>query len=248
MVASRSVMRDLRDWVEARRREAGRAAMLDARRVTPSVRDLGAALRTGRRDLVAIPFVAPSDESDARAVAAAAAAADVAAMAVATSAPGPWKGSGLAAARAASDALPSTPFLRLDPATSEGQVLESRLAGADGVALPVGFLDPAELRRLAKAARSTLMTPVFLVRTAEEAASAGEAEARFLIVAADGGLEATLALAASVPVQLSVCLWVPGLDRPEAVRAIAGRADGAILDPAYPPARWGEVAVVEPAG
>jgi indole-3-glycerol phosphate synthase len=250
MVASRSVMWDLRDWVEARRREAGRVAMLDARRVTPSVRDLGAALRTGRRDLVAIPFVAPSDESDARAVAAAAAAADVAAMAVATSAPGPgpWKGSGLAAARAASDALPSTPFLRLDPATSEGQVLESRLAGADGVALPVGFLDPAELRRLAKAARSTLMTPVFLVRTAEEVASAGEAEARFLIVAADGGLEATLALAASVPVQLSVCLWAPGLDRPEAVRAIAGRADGAILDPAYPPARWGEVAVVEPAG
>ena len=262
MVASGSVMRVLREWVEARRREAGRVDALDARRVTPSVRDLGAALRMGRRDLVALPLVAPRDEAEARALAAAAADADVAAVAFATTgigvagleAPGggpppggdPW--GSLAAARAASDALPATPFLRLDPATSEGQVLESRLAGADAVALPVGFVDAAELRRLAKAARSTLMTPVFLVGTPADAAAAREADARFLLVAADGGLEASLALASSLPPQVSVCVWAPSLDRPEAVRALAGRADGAILDPAFPPARWGEVAVVEPAG
>jgi hypothetical protein len=252
-------MRDLGEWVEARRREARQVGALDARRVTPSVRDLGAALRMGRRDLVALPLLSPRDEAEGCALAAAAAAADVAAIAFATTgtraeepgAPTPGGdagGGGLAAARTASDALPSTPFLRLDPATSEGQVLESRLAGADGVALPVGFLEAAELRRLAKAARSTLMTPVFLVRTGAEAVAARAADARFLILAADGGLAPTLDLAASLPPQLSVCLWAPGLDAPEAVRALAGRADGAILDTTFPPARWGEVAVVEPAG
>ena len=235
---------DLRGWAEARRREAGRTAALDARRVTPSVRDLGSALRTGRRDLVAVPRLAPRDEGEARALAAAAAAADVAAVAFATSLPG---GGSLAAVRAASDLLPATPFLRLDPATTEGQVLESRLAGADGVALPVGLLPDGELRRLAKAARSTLMAPVFLVATGAEAEAARAADARFLVVAADG-LEACLALAATLPPRVSVCLWPPGLDAPAAVRALAGRGDGAVLDPSFPPDRWGGVAVVEAAG
>jgi hypothetical protein len=254
---------DLRGWAEARRREAGRTAALDARRVTPSVRDLGSALRTGRRDLVAVPRVAPRDEGEARALAAAAAAAEVAAVAFATSLPGlalpapgfaaagagrePRLVASLAAVRAASDLLPATPFLRLDPATSEGQVLESRLAGADGVALPVGLLPDGELRRLAKAARSTLMTPVFLVGTEAEAEAARAADARFLVVAADG-LEACLALAATLPPRVSVCVWPPGLDAPAAVRALAGRADGAVLDPSFPPDGWAGVAVVEAAG
>jgi hypothetical protein len=253
-------MRCLREWVEARRREAGRVDALDARRVAPSVRDLGAALRMGRRDLVGLPLLSPGGEAEALALAAAATSA--AAVAFATTAlgvagleargggppPGGDLRGSLAAARAAGDALPSTPFLRLDPATSEGQVLESRLAGADAVALPVGFLDAGEVRRLAKAARSTLMTPVFLVGTPAEVVAARDADARFLLVSADGGLEASLDLADALPPQDSVCLWAPGLDRPEAVRALLGRGDGAVRARAFPPARWGEVAVVEPAG
>jgi hypothetical protein len=245
-------MLDLGEWVARRRQAADQLRSLDARGVTPSVRDLGAALRMGRRDLVGLPWVAPPDEAVARLLAASALAADVAAVAFASS-PGADPlaagASSLASARALSDALPSTPILRLDPVTSEGQVLESRLAGADGVVLPMGFLEPAGLHRLGKAARSTLMTPIHLVRSAVEAEAALAAGARFLLVAGpDGGLAGALALAGSLPGRVSACLWCDGLEGPEAVRALAGRADAAVLDPRFPAGRWAEVAVVEGGG
>jgi len=239
-------MPDLDAWVARRRRESKAAAALDARRVTPSVRDIGAVLRPGRRDLVGIPVVAPADEPSAVAVARRALAADVAALAFTAD---PDLGGSLAAVRAASDVLPSTPVVRLDPLVAEAQVLESRLAGADAVTLPAGFLEVDELRRLAKVVRSTMMTPLFLVRSAAEWATASEADARFVLASARGaGVSAALDVATSLPARASVCLWADGLDSAEAVRALLGRADGVLLGAAFPVGSWGEVAVVEPPG
>jgi len=238
-------MVDLGEWVARRRSEAGQVAALDTRGVTPSLRDLGSAIRTGRGDLVGIPVLSPPDERAARELAGRAAAADVAAVAFAG---GPLGGS-LAAARAASDLLPATPVLRLDPVVSEGQVLEARLAGADAVLLPVGFLDDGELRRLSGAARATLMAPVYLVRTPAEWEAARAAEARFLLVASlDFSLASALDLARRLPRQASVCLWADGLDGPQSLRELAGAADGALLSPAFPAESWAGVAVVEPVG
>jgi len=237
-------MRDFGAWVARRRREAGSSARLDAHLVTPSLRDVGSALRTGRRDLVGIPTVSPTAASGAVELVDRVLAADVAALAVAAD-PGP--GASLTAMRALSEQLPSTPLLLLDPVVVEGQVLEGRLAGADAVALPVGFLDEAEIRRLAQVARSTLMAPMFVVRTVAEWETACRADARFLLVSSpDGALAPALDLSRRLPPQVSSCLWVEGLDSAKAVRALAGSADGALLGTDYPLSSWTDVAVVEP--
>jgi len=238
-------MIDLEKWILRRRSQATPARALDMRGVTPSVRDLGAVLRTGRRDLVGIPTLAPSSESAARELASRASAADVAALALTVD---PALGGSLAAMRAASECLTASPLLLLDPVVSEGQVLEGRLAGADAVTLPVGSLSEDELYRLARVARSTLMTPVFLVGSDGEWDAARVAGARFSLVALPGGdLSASLELASRMPPRVSACLWADGLDSPVAVKALAGRADGVLLPPTFPSDAWPEVAVIEPA-
>jgi len=233
-------MRDLGAWVAQRRREAQAAAPLDAHLVTPSLRDLGAALRTGRRDLVGIPTVSPADDAAAAEAAGWAAAADVAAVAVEL-------GGSFAAVRALSERLSTTPLLLLDPIVAEGQVLASRLAGADAVALPVGSLGEGELRRLAEAARSTLMSPVFAIRTGGEWEVARRLDARFLLVSApDGALTGAVELARHLSPRVSACLWADGLDSPAALRALVGSADGALLGTACPASCWPDLAVLEP--
>ncbi|HTP53032.1 MAG TPA: hypothetical protein VMK42_20245 [Anaeromyxobacteraceae bacterium] len=236
-------MIELAEWVARRRGEAVRVRGPDPRGVTPSIRDLGAALRAGRQDLVGIPTLSPPHEGAGRDLAQRALSADVAALAFAT---GPAWGGSLAGMRAASEGLPATPILLLDPVVSEGQVLEGRLAGADAVTLPVAFLDKAELRRLAQAARSTLMTPVFLVRTPEEWERARDADSKFLLAALPSGdLAETAELLSRLPVRVPACVWANGLDTPRALASLAGRADGALLGLGFPVDAWPEVAVVE---
>ncbi len=235
-------------WAARKRAELAQLAALDARGVTPSIRDLPSALRQGRRDLAGIPTLASAEEGAARRAAAAAVAADAAALAVLTDAA---QGGSLAALRAASDAAGSTPVLRMDIVLHESQVYETRLAGADAPLLATPLLEARELRRLAKAARSTLMTPVFLIHGEADWRAAREAEARHALVSAerlDGGgedLAAALALCDRIAPAAAVCLWAPSLATPEAVRALAGRVDGVLLPPSFPPASWAEVAVVE---
>jgi indole-3-glycerol phosphate synthase len=234
---------DFGTWVARRHREAKSTAPLDGRLVTPSLRDFGAALRNGCVDLVGIPTVSPADERTALEVARQAIASEVVTVAIAVD---PEFGGSLAAMRAMSERLPSTPLFLLDPLVAEGQVFTSRLAGADAVTLPVGFLDDGELRRLAQAVRSTMMTPVFVVRSMTEWESASRAGARFLLVAApDGALAEALELARQLPPKLSLCLWAEGLESLLAVRTLVGRADGALLGPAYPASAWSQVAVLE---
>ncbi|HVP66863.1 MAG TPA: hypothetical protein VMT17_06340 [Anaeromyxobacteraceae bacterium] len=239
-------MTDLEGWVARRYAEARATPVVDARSVTPSVRDLGSGLRCGRRDLVSIPVVRPADDGSARELAARALSADVAALAFSAD---PAAGSSLAAARAASDALPSTPLLRIDPVVSEGQVLESRLAGADAVAVPSGLVPADDVRRLARVARATMMTPVFIVRSSEDWTLVREADPRFVLAGGPGfPVARALALAAELPPQVAVCLWADGVGTPADVRALLGRADGVLLDAGFPVTSWGEVAVVDATG
>jgi indole-3-glycerol phosphate synthase len=222
-------------WLARKRAEGRSIAHLDARAVTPSVRDLGAALRMGRRDLVCIPTLAVGSEAAAREAAARADAAGCAALAVVTDLA---RGGSLAAMRAASEAAGSSPVLRVDLVIAVPQVYETRLAEAD-------------LARLAKATHSTRMTPVFLVHGEADLAEALVAGARFLLVSAerlDGrgeDLEGALALCAHVPPSVSLCLSAPSLTTPEAVRSLVGKVDGVLLSPFFPPDRWATVAVLE---
>lgn len=235
-------------WLSRKRAEGRSIAHLDGRAVTPSVRDLGAALRMGRRDLVGIPTLAIAGDAEAREAAARADAAGCAALAVVTDLA---RGGSLASMRAASDAAGASPVLRIDLVVAEAQVYESRFAGADAPLLPAALLSEADLARLAKATHATRMTPVFLVHGEADLAEALVAGARYLLVSAerlDGSgedLAGALALCAHVPRSVSICLSAPSLTTPEAVRALLGHVDGALLAPSFPPDRWASVAVVE---
>jgi indole-3-glycerol phosphate synthase len=240
----------LQAWAARKRREIVQLTGLEVRRLTPSTRDFSSALRFGRRDLVGIPTLATALEAEAEALAAVALAADAAAVAVSTDA---TRGGSLSAMQVASEGLRSAPVLRLDLVLAEAQVYETRLAGGDALLLPAALLSPRELQRLGKASRSTLMTPICLLQGQADWEAAREAGARHVLVSAerpDGGedLEAALALCERIPPSVSVCLAAASLDRPEAVRALLGRVDGALLAPAFPSGRWREVAVVEPPG
>jgi hypothetical protein len=243
---SPAAMTAFESWAERKRAELPQIARLDPRQVTPSVRDIGASLRMGRRDLCGIPVIA-ADATRAAELYARAAAADASLVAVLTDAA---QGGSLSAMRAVSDAAGSTPVLRLDLVLHESQVYETRLAGGDATLLPVGLLAPGDLSRLVKTTRSTRMVPVFLVRSEAEWGRAEEAGARFAVVAAeqpDGAEdhEAAVALCARLPASVSVTLWSPRLTAPGPVQALLGKVDGALLAPGFPAERWPEVVVVE---
>ena len=230
-------------WIARKRAELAGIAHLDARQITPSIRDFGSALRMGRRDLIAIPTIRAA-EARAAELAQLALDADCAVIAVATDAA---EGGTLASMRAVSEVAGATPVLRVDLVLHESQIYETRLGGGDAALIDTSM--PADLPRLAKTARSTRMTPVFWIENADELAAALAVDARFVLVSAArvGGedLPAALALCARIPTSVAVCLHAPSVEHPDHVRALLGKVDGVLLPPAFPPEAWRDVAVLE---
>jgi indole-3-glycerol phosphate synthase len=232
-------------WLARKRAELTQIATLDARHVTPSIRDFAGAVRMGRRDLVGIPVIAAAPER-ARALAELAARADTAAVAVATDAA---QGGSLMAMRAVSEVVGSTPVLRYDLVVHESQVYETRLAGGDATLIPAADVG-GDLARLEKTTRSTRMTPFLLIHDSAGLELALAAGSRFVVVSAEsrsGGedLAAALRLCGAIPHSVAVCLAAPSFTSPEVVRPLLGQVDAALLSPTFPAELWPEVAVIE---
>jgi indole-3-glycerol phosphate synthase len=193
---------------------------VDVGTIVPSTRDLLQAITTRRRNLALIGLIA-ADASASEALRLA----DLNVSAFAAAAPGPL----LAQAAGATKTVPS---LCLDAAGDRQAVLAARQHGADGVVVDARLpLD--EWDRLAKIARSMRMLAVALAVDAASVEAAAKAGARAILLRA-GTADAVLELAAKAPrgVTLVGHVETEGPDAADAVRALAGKVDAAVVSPA----------------
>lgn len=186
----------------------------DVAEIVPSTRDLLRALDTRRRNLALLGVI----EGDA-AAAEAARLSDLNVSAFACAEPG----RALGAAAAATKTVPS---LSLATASERDEFLAARRFGADGVcidaALPLDTWD-----RLAKIARTMRMLPAALATDAAGVDGAIKSGARALVIKAESAAT-VVELAAKAPRGMVLIGWVEGGDA-EAVRALAGKVDAAVV-------------------
>jgi hypothetical protein len=194
---------------------------VDVGTIIPSTRDLLQAITTRRRNLALLGLLGGEGSVEAEA----ARLADLNVSAFAAVEPGP------AMARVA-QATKTVPSLCLLAAGDRQALLAARRDGADGVCidavLPLDAWD-----RLAKVARTMRMLPIALVGDAAGLEAAVKAGARAILLRA-GSAEAVLELAARVPRGVTLVGHVDHEERADAdaLRALAGKVDAAVVPPA----------------
>lgn len=226
----------LSDWVALKKDELGRAARLDVRNVTPSMRDFTHAVSTQRSSLSVVAELARATPEeghlvpvpDYQAMAAALDETDVAALAVATD-KAVCQGS-LPDLTMASRATAS-PVAQRDLVLVREQLYQARLAGADAALLHAEVLIPGDLKAFIEIAASMHMAAPVEVRTQAELELAASAGARVVVIPAFGhphaGLSLELALELLPKVPRTVAPLVRGpFYRPEELEPLRGKADG----------------------
>ena len=190
---------------------------VDVSTIVPSTRDLLQVLSTRRRNLALIGLLGPE-----RAPEEAARLADLNVSAFAGAEPGP-------AMALASRATKTVPSLCLGAAGDREALLAARQNGADGVVLDARLpLDAWD--RLAKIARTMRMLPVALAVDGPSMEAAIKTGARAILVQA-GTAGEVLDLAARGPRSATIVGHVEGADA-DAVRALVGKVDAAVVPPA----------------
>jgi hypothetical protein len=206
---------------------------VDVGSIVPSTRDLLQVIGTRRRSLALVGIVAGDS-----AAADAARLAELNVSALGCAEPGPAM---LAAARATR----TVPMLCLAPSGERDAFLAARQGGADGVCIDARLpLDAWD--RLAQVARSMRMLPIALATDEASVEAAVKSGARAVLVRAPGAAE-VIALAGKVPRKLTLVGHVEHADA-DAVRALAGHVDAAVVPPGvYAAAGFAElVAEVDP--
>lgn len=233
-------MENLDQLVARKRHETGRWEKLSVADVTPSVRDLGQFIGTGREDLSVIVELRRSDrfgrfparaDLDLVELALRLDDADVEGVCIGTD-QAIW-GADLDDVRAVSEACQHLPILRRDILLTPEDVYASRLAGADAILLLPTIIDDFTMHELAERARTTHMTAVAECWDEKCVVKALDADIRVLSLTAwdEEGRHRDLArierLAAQVPRHVSV-LASGGLSAEE-VRRLEGKVDGVLV-------------------
>jgi len=194
---------------------------VDVGTIVPSTRDLLQAITTRRRNLALLGLI--SSESPAEE---AARLADLNVSAFVAAEPG----QALALAARATRTVPSLCLdaLRGGEGNERQALLAARQHGADGVCIDAGLpLDAWD--RLAKVARSMRMLPLASAADAAGVEAAVKAGARAILLRA-GSAGAVLELAARAPRGVTLVGQVEGADA-DAIRALAGKVDAAVVPP-----------------
>lgn len=197
---------------------------VDVSTIVPSTRDLLQAITTRRRNLALLaliggPGTAGSVEDEAARLA------DLNVSAFAAAEPGP----ALALVAQATKTVPSLCLLAADDRQA---LLAARQYGADGVCIDASLpLDAWD--HLAKVARTMRMLSIALACDEAGLVAAVKAGARAILLRA-GSAEAVLALAARAPRGVTLVGHVDHVERADAdaLRALAGKVDAAVVAPA----------------
>jgi hypothetical protein len=195
---------------------------VDVGTIVPSTRDLLQVLSTRRRNLALLGLIGgerPAEE--------AARLADLNVSAFAALEPGP----ALALVARATKTVPS---LCLGASGAREGLLAARQHGADGVSIDARLpLD--EWDRLAKIARTMRMLPIALAVDAASLDAAVKAGARAILLQATSAAD-VVELAGRAPRGVTLVGHVEGADA-DALRALAGKVDAAVVPPAVHTAR-----------
>jgi hypothetical protein len=192
-------------------------ADVDVGTIVPSTRDLLQVIGTRRKNLALVGLIGPERPAEE-----AARLYDLNVSAFACLEPGP--GMALAAR-----ATKTVPMLSLAPAADREHFLAARQHGADGVCIEASLpLDAWD--KLAKSARTTRMAPIALAASATDVEGAVKAGARAVLIRAGSAAE-LLDLAGRAPRSMIVVGLVEGADA-DAIRALAGKVDAAVVPPA----------------
>ncbi|HYV43246.1 MAG TPA: hypothetical protein VFA20_00235 [Myxococcaceae bacterium] len=226
----------LSDWIARKKDAVGRAARLELRNVTPSLRDFTHAVSTQRSSLSVVAELARASPEeghlspmpDYQAIASALDATDLAAFAVATD------------EEVCQGSLPdltlvsraaSSPVAQRDLVLAREQIYQARLAGADAVLLHAGALAPGDLKAFVEIAASMHMSAPVEVRSEQEVQVAAAAGARVMVIPAFGhphaalSLELAQSLLPKVPRTVAPLVRGP-FYRPEELEPLRGKADG----------------------
>lgn len=185
--------------------------------IVPSTRDLLQVVGTRRKSLALLGLIGaelPAEE--------AARLADLNVSAFACLEPG---GAMALVARATK----TVPTLCIGAHEQREHLLAARQHGADGVVID-GALPLADWDRLAKVARSMRMLPLALARDAAGLDSAVKTGARAVLLRAGSAAE-VVALAGAAPRSVTLIGFVENADA-DALRALAGKVDAAVVPPA----------------
>jgi indole-3-glycerol phosphate synthase len=190
------------DWAAriAAKREELKRLRVDARNVTPTLRDFTSAVATGRRSLslvVEIARATPEEgplvqQLDVERLAAVCDAHGASAIAVATDASA---GGGSPAELALASRAASVAILQRDLILAKEQLYQARQYQADATLLDASALQAGEIKLLVDLAAATHMAAPVEVRSADELKMATSAGARILIIPAFEGERLSLALA-----------------------------------------------------
>jgi hypothetical protein len=189
---------------------------VDVASIVPSNRDLLQVLSTRRRSLALVGLIV-----EGRAAEEAARLCDLNVSAFAALEPGP-------AMAAMARATRTVASLSLAATHDRDAILAARQHGADGVCIDAR-LSLEAWDKLAKVARSMRMTPLALVVDPAGVETAVEAGARAVVLWASSAAD-VLELAARAPRALTLVGYVEGADS-EAIRALMGKVDAAIVPP-----------------
>jgi hypothetical protein len=189
---------------------------VDVATIVPSTRDLLQVIGTRRRNLALLGLIGaerPAEE--------AARLADLNVSAFACFEPGP-------AMALAARATKTVPTLCLGSAGERAHSLAARQHGADGVCIDA-LLPLDDWDRLAKTARTMRMLPLALASDAAGVEGAVKAGARAVLIRASSA-EIVVDLAGRAPKGLTLVGLVDNADA-DAIRALAGKVDAAVVPP-----------------
>jgi hypothetical protein len=190
---------------------------VDVGSIVPSTRDLLQAVTTRRRNLALLGLIGGE-----RAAEEALRLSELNVSAFAAAEPGP-------ALTLAARATKTVPSLCLGAAGDRQALLAARQYGADGVVVDARLpLD--EWDRLAKTARTMRMLPLALAVDAPSLEAAGKAGARAILLQAGSAAE-LIELAARAPRAGVTLVGYVQDGGPDAVRALAGKLDAAVVPP-----------------
>ncbi len=182
----------------------------DVGAIVPSMRDFLQAIATRRKRLALVPWI--EDANDLERLE------EIGVSSVAC--PGPGDGMRtLARSR--------LPVLCLERATEDDDALAARAYGADAVLLDPS-LDASAIDRLAKTGRSTRMAALPTVDDESSAARANDAGFKAAFVVGDS-VDAVVSFALKLPSPTRVLAHVRNADV-EAIRALAGKVDAALVE------------------
>lgn len=226
----------LTEWIAIKREEVGRAARLDLRNVTPSLRDFTQAVSTRRSSLSVVAELARASPEEGELVAApdylplVAALDQAGAAAVAVATDGVVCQGSLPDLTMVSLATTS-PVAQRDLILAREQIYQARLAGADAVLLHAAAVHAGDLRAFIEIAASMHMAAPVEVTSEAELQLAASAGARVVVIPAFGhphralSLELAEALLPRVPRTVAPLVRGP-FYRPEELEPLRGKADG----------------------